>query len=64
MVPATLPLYQKRVELHLQQQLATREAIAPRLLDAMSYSLLLGGKRVRPYLVYSCGSLLGASLDD
>lgn len=64
MLPATLPLYQKRVEQHLQQQLATREAIAPRLLDAMSYSLLLGGKRIRPYLVYSCGSLLGASLDD
>src|SRR5690606_30404177 len=33
-------------------------------MQAMSYSLLLGGKRVRPFLIYSCGTMLGASLHD
>lgn len=32
--------------------------------DAMRYALLLGGKRVRPFLVYAVGELLGASPDD
>ena len=64
MQPANLALYQKRVELHLQQLLNQQKLTDPRLLQAMSYSVLLGGKRVRPFLVYSCGSLLGASLSD
>ena len=59
-----LPLYQQRVEAQLQQLLTARAHTDARLLDAMSYSLLLGGKRVRPFLVYSCGTLLGASLHD
>ncbi len=64
MLPQNLPLYQKRVEQQLQQILTAKDKTDPRLLEAMSYSLLLGGKRVRPFLVYACGSLLGASLDD
>lgn len=36
----------------------------PRLLEAMQYSLLLGGKRLRPFLVYSVGRMLGAELAD
>ena len=59
-----LPLYQQRVEAHLQQLLTARQHTDTRLLDAMSYSLLLGGKRVRPYLVYACGTMLGATLHD
>ncbi|MEH8017884.1 (2E,6E)-farnesyl diphosphate synthase [Rheinheimera muenzenbergensis] len=59
-----LPLYQQRVEAQLQQLLAAKLHTDVRLLDAMSYSLLLGGKRIRPYLVYACGTLLGASLHD
>jgi farnesyl diphosphate synthase len=62
--PVNLPLYQQRVEQHLQQILAQRSETDARLLQAMSYSLLLGGKRIRPFLVYSCGTMLGASLDD
>lgn len=32
-----------------------------RLVQAMQYGSLLGGKRIRPYLVYATGKLLGAS---
>ena len=59
-----LPVYQQRVEAQLQQLLTARAHTDARLLDAMSYSLLLGGKRVRPYLVYACGTMLGATLHD
>ncbi len=64
MLPANLPLYQQRVEQHLQSVIKQLPPTDERLLSAMSYSLLLGGKRVRPFLVYSCGTLLGASLAD
>ena len=64
MVPANLAVLQRRVEQHLEQLLAQRQPTDARLLDAMSYSLLLGGKRVRPFLVYTCGTMLGANLHD
>ena len=64
MQPQSLALYQQRVEQQLQQKLAQHAISDQRLLDAMAYSLLLGGKRIRPYLVYTCGTLLGASVDD
>lgn len=64
MLPANLPRYQQRVEQHLQSVISQFPLTDERLLSAMSYSLLLGGKRVRPFLVYSCGTLLGASLAD
>ncbi|OEY69315.1 geranyl transferase [Rheinheimera salexigens] len=59
-----LALYQQRVERHLQQFLQQYPETEPKLLQAMSYSLLMGGKRIRPFLIYSCGTLLGASLED
>ncbi|MDV6252660.1 (2E,6E)-farnesyl diphosphate synthase [Vibrio sp. EA2] len=34
------------------------------LIDAMKYGLLLGGKRVRPFLVYITGQMLGCQSDD
>lgn len=64
MLPANFPRYQQRVEQHLQSVISQFPPTDERLLSAMSYSLLLGGKRVRPFLVYSCGTLLGASLAD
>lgn len=64
MLVQQLPLYQHRVEAHLQQLLAEKKPTDARLLQAMTYSLLLGGKRVRPFLVYACGTLLGANLND
>ena len=40
-----------------------RVSATPRLLEAMRYSTLAGGKRVRPVLVYATGEALGASLE-
>ncbi|MCL9782777.1 (2E,6E)-farnesyl diphosphate synthase [Vibrio sp. S4M6] len=34
-----------------------------RLIEAMRYGLLLGGKRVRPFLVYVTGQMLGVSVE-
>lgn len=33
------------------------------LVEAMKYGLLLGGKRIRPFLVYATGEMLGADLN-
>lgn len=62
MAPESLTLYQHRIEQQLQQQMASLPQTAPRLHQAMSYSLTNGGKRIRPYFVYACGTMLGASL--
>ncbi|WP_162046896.1 (2E,6E)-farnesyl diphosphate synthase [Vibrio taketomensis] len=35
-----------------------------RLVDAMRYGLLLGGKRARPFLVYITGQMLGCEVED
>lgn len=59
-----LPLYQQRVEQQLQQSLLAKVPEANPLHQAMAYSLLLGGKRIRPYLIYATGQLLGATLTD
>ena len=40
-----------------------RQRATPRLLEAMRYSTLAGGKRVRPVLVYATGEALGAPLE-
>lgn len=64
MLLTNLTAYQQRTESHLQQLLASRTLTEPQLLAAMSYSLLAGGKRIRPFLVYACGTMLGASLSD
>lgn len=34
-----------------------------KLTDAMSYAVLLGGKRVRPFLIYATGRMLGVPLE-
>ncbi|WP_333607790.1 (2E,6E)-farnesyl diphosphate synthase [Arsukibacterium sp.] len=61
---ASLSGYQQRVELQLSLMLSQQTVAEPQLAQAMRYSLLLGGKRVRPFLVYACGTMLGASLAD
>jgi geranylgeranyl pyrophosphate synthase len=57
--------YRRRVDQKLAALLATERAAADdvpeRLLDAMRYSVLGGGKRVRPLLVYASGELVGAA---
>ncbi|MBQ1872679.1 MAG: polyprenyl synthetase family protein, partial [Succinivibrionaceae bacterium] len=37
------------------------DTVDPKLKAAMRHGLLLGGKRVRPFLVFITGKLLGAS---
>jgi geranylgeranyl pyrophosphate synthase len=54
--------YRARVDSKLKQILAAAEDSPPRLRDAMEYSVLGGGKRIRPLLVYASGELF--DLDD
>lgn len=61
---SSLALYQQRVEQVMTSALAAQPNSAPQLLAAMQYSLLSGGKRVRPFLVYTVGQMLGANLLD
>jgi farnesyl diphosphate synthase len=61
---ASLSVFQQRVEQQMSTILQQQLRNDPRLYEAMSYSLLNGGKRVRPFLVYSCGEMLGANLAD
>jgi farnesyl diphosphate synthase/geranylgeranyl diphosphate synthase type II len=58
-----VPLYQKRIESVLARTLEIEGGATARLLDAMRYSTLGGGKRVRPVLVYATGEALGAPLE-
>jgi len=55
---------QQRVEQALTHILGTADAAAARLHAAMSYSVLNGGKRLRPLLVYVTGEAMGASATD
>ena len=58
-----VPAYQLRIERVLAHALEIDGAATPRLLEAMRYSTLGGGKRVRPVLVYATGEALGAPLE-
>jgi geranylgeranyl pyrophosphate synthase len=60
---AALRVYRDRCELTLAKTLASNDAAVARLFEAMRYSTLGGGKRLRPVLVYTTGNALGASLD-
>jgi len=52
-----------RAELALENFLPQGELAPSRLLEAMRYCTLGGGKRMRPLLVYAAGSALGVKLD-
>ncbi len=60
-----LPLadYQARIEQVLDRCLALPDSGTARLREGMRYSVLGGGKRLRPILVYTTGQALGASLE-
>ncbi|NRA53256.1 MAG: (2E,6E)-farnesyl diphosphate synthase [Gammaproteobacteria bacterium] len=57
-----LSCHQQRVNQFLTKQLAQHSINDAKLLQAMEYGLLLGGKRVRPFLVYATGQMLGVEL--
>jgi farnesyl diphosphate synthase len=59
-----LDFYQTRINQYLADKLATYEVNDEKLLSAMQYGLLIGGKRMRPYLSYITGDALGLNLSD
>ncbi|WJG08412.1 (2E,6E)-farnesyl diphosphate synthase [Aliiglaciecola sp. LCG003] len=56
--------YQLRVDEILQGFFQVSEEHAPKLKSAMQYALFNGGKRMRPFLVYATGEMLGAKQQD
>ncbi|MCC7326732.1 MAG: polyprenyl synthetase family protein [Burkholderiales bacterium] len=52
---------QHRIEDVLRRALAFNDGAPPRLLEAMRYAVLDGGKRVRALLAYATGELTGAA---
>jgi len=52
--------YQQRINDFLAAKLENLVVNDKKLLDAMRYGLLIGGKRMRPYLAYITGEALGA----
>ena len=54
---------QTRVEAALTQRLPAENILPNKLHQAMRYSVLNGGKRMRPMLTYATGSVLGISPD-
>ncbi len=58
-----LDQYQQRINLFLHAQLNQAAASDSRLKQAMAYSLLSGGKRIRPALVYCTANSIDCGLD-
>ncbi|KGJ90593.1 (2E,6E)-farnesyl diphosphate synthase [Colwellia psychrerythraea] len=56
--------YQQRINNFLAGKLESLTSNDPKLLEAMRYGLLIGGKRMRPYLAYITGEAISANLDD
>ena len=57
-------VFEKRINNFLALQLDKLSINDEKLHQAMRYGLLIGGKRMRPYLVYITGEALGANLAD
>jgi len=55
--------YQDRINQFLEQQLNVDDTEDSKLKSAMAYSLLSGGKRIRPLLVYATAESIDVSLD-
>ena len=60
---ARIAAYRARIESVLDAALALPDPGTTRLREAMRYSSLAGGKRLRPVLVYTTGTALGAPLE-
>jgi farnesyl diphosphate synthase len=56
--------YQERINNFLAEKLENLPLNDPKLLEAMRYGLLIGGKRMRPYLAYITGEAISADLND
>ena len=60
---ARLAADRARVDRCLEGLFEQRHVVEPRLEAAMRHGLLVGGKRLRPILVYAAGRALGADDD-
>lgn len=58
-----LPSIVRAINSCLAEQLPSSSALAPSLVEAMRYSTLDGGKRLRPSFVCATGTALGAALE-
>jgi farnesyl diphosphate synthase len=58
-----VPAYSKRIDERLERALPAPTETPQRLHEAMRYSVLNGGKRVRPLLVYATGECLDVDPD-
>ncbi len=56
-------LWRRRIDAVLEKLLLTHKAAEPQLQAAMRHAVLLGGKRIRPLLVYATGTAFGAHED-
>jgi farnesyl diphosphate synthase len=63
-IATQIKLFQHEFETYLTQKIESADISDIRLKEAMSYSLLLGGKRIRPFLVRATGELFGANKED
>lgn len=61
---ARLADFTKTFDRHLDEFLRPGSDVPPQLADAMRYSVLAPGKRLRPYLVTRCCELVGGRAED
>ncbi len=59
-----LNLYVEMINARLDEAFATKECMQKSVYDAMRYSVLAGGKRIRPVLTLAVCDMLGGSLED
>jgi len=57
----TITHYQTRVNQQLSQHIEKTHPTSHQLNEAMAYGALLGGKRIRPFLIYAVGEMLGTA---
>lgn len=58
-----LDVYQKRVNIALDKYLPTDDPPEHNLAEAIRYSVIGGGKRIRPAMVYAAGEAMGVATD-
>jgi len=61
--PNVLSIFAAQFDGHLNGYLQTTNNVPSELLEAVRYSVLAPGKRIRPYLVVRCCELVGGSRD-
>ncbi|GIU09606.1 (2E,6E)-farnesyl diphosphate synthase [Shewanella sp. c952] len=63
MLAESLVTYQQRINQQLAARIDVLDDIDPKLKAAMKHGALIGGKRIRPFLVYAIGDMLNVKLE-